>query len=53
MKKEKDLPKGWQCDCGVYNKFPLYVYAHWDTPLMFTCICGRGYEVLHGIAEEM
>jgi hypothetical protein len=54
MKKEKDLPKGFKCKCGAFHSFSLWVYAHWDMPLLYECLeCRRCYEVLHGIAEEM
>jgi hypothetical protein len=51
--KKLELPKGFNCDCGRFNAFSSYVYAHWDMDLTFTCECGREYCVYLGKAEEM
>ena len=51
---KKELFAGFTCPrCGEFNKYPSYVYAHWDTPLTFTCECGTVYEIIEGIAEEV
>lgn len=49
---EKDLPKGFTCFCGVFYKYPAYVYAHWKDELVFTCPdCHNKYLIIEGIAE--
>ena len=51
--KVKPLPKGFKCGCKQEHRFPLYVYAHWDEELKFTCDkCQRVYLIYHGRAEE-
>lgn len=47
----KDLPKGFDCVCGVSNKYPPYVFAHWTDSLDFTCQCGRKYTIKQGRAR--
>ena len=38
---------GFTCECGVYEKFPPYVYAHERVLLEFTCEkCGAKYEIV-------
>lgn len=32
------LPRGFKCQgCGRKERFPAYVYAHWDIGLLWTC----------------
>jgi transcription elongation factor Elf1 len=46
------LPKGFTCRCGRYEEFSVYVYAHWNEELKFTCEkCGRVYAVYAGQAR--
>lgn len=46
------LPKGFTCVCGEYHKFPVYVFAHWQERLIYTCKkCGACYGVLGGRAR--
>lgn len=47
-----ELAKGFTCACGKYEKYPPYVYAHWTTVLVFTCECGRKYQLHGGKAKE-
>ena len=48
------VPRGVTCVCGRFEKFSGYVYAHWTTPLIYTCgTCERKYSVLAGeVARE-
>ena len=49
-----ELTAGLKCECGHFEKFPMYVYAHWGIPLTFTCSeCGARYEVLRGACERI
>lgn len=51
--RPKPPPKGVTCKCGKFEKFPAYVYAHWDIPLNYTCpACGQRYVILNGCAEK-
>jgi hypothetical protein len=50
--EKTELPKGFTCECGTFNRFPPYVYAHWDIILVFTCECKRKYIIRRGIALE-
>jgi hypothetical protein len=52
-KKKKPLPKGFTCRCGVFNEYPVYLFAHWDEELVFTCDCKRAYVILQGEAQEV
>jgi len=53
-KKEVELTKGFKCKCGRFEKFPTYIYAHWNDVLTFECPdCKRQYQVLTGIVEEL
>ena len=50
--KKKTLAKGFTCKCGKYHAFSVYVYAHWQETLIYTCPkCGERYEVCEGIAS--
>ena len=48
---EKDIPKGYTCECGKFHKYPMYVYAHWRDVLVHACDCGRKYNIVCGSAE--
>lgn len=51
-KENKKVKKGFTCKCGRYEEFGLYVAAHWDEQLIFTCPdCEKRYKVLRGIAK--
>lgn len=56
MTKRK-LPEGVTCEaCGKFDKYPSYVYAHWNTPLVYTCHtegCGKKYVIIGGTATPM
>lgn len=46
------LADGFTCKCGEKHKYPAYVYAHWETRLVFTCPkCQRKYTVRQGKAR--
>jgi hypothetical protein len=50
-KEKKSLDKkGFACECGSFNEFPPWVYAHWVTFITHTCGCGRQYEICEGVA---
>lgn len=45
----KELPKGYRCQCGHFNEFVAYVYAHWTDELIHTCKgCENKNTVLEG-----
>lgn len=49
-----ELTAGLKCECGHFEKFPAYVYAHWDLPLNFRCPkCDAWYELLRGGATRI
>ena len=42
------MSKGFTCLCGKYHAYSMYVFAHSDVELVFTCdVCGRKYTVLN------
>jgi len=44
--------KGVHCECGKFEPFTAYVYAHWRDQLTFTCsTCGRKYNIVCGTTE--
>lgn len=42
--------KGFKCECGKWNAFDAYVYAHWRTRLVHQCKCTRKHSVIEGVA---
>jgi hypothetical protein len=38
---ERDLSKGYVCECGKYNQFSVWVHAHLHVEIRHTCECGR------------
>ena len=52
-KETSDYTKGYTCECGLLNRYPFYVFAHWEDLLTHTCECGREYEIRHGHAKLM
>jgi hypothetical protein len=49
-RNEKSRCKGYTCECGIFNRYPAYVYAHWTAKLTHTCDCGRKYTIRNGKA---
>lgn len=49
MSKSEKLAKDFTCECGIVNKFDMYVYAHWTLELTHTCACGRKHLIQRGI----
>lgn len=50
-KLASDRPKTIQCPCGVEETLSLYVYAHWNEVLHYTCPkCSRKAKILSGRA---
>lgn len=46
MKKSKGK-EGVTCECGRFEPFSVYAYAHKNVPLVFTCKkCGKQYDVI-------
>lgn len=45
-----NLVKGFKCECENFCGFSLWVYAHWDIALKYTCYCGRKYFIRRGEA---
>jgi hypothetical protein len=50
MDKEDAYAKGYRCECGKYNEYPVYVFAHWSEILTHTCECKNQYNIRHGLA---
>ncbi len=50
--KGDSMKKGFTCNCGKFNAFTGYVFAHWNELLVFTCSCGTEYNVFSGVAYE-
>lgn len=49
-----DEPKGVTCKCGEFTPFSMWVYAHWQERLTFTCPgCGAGYSPYAGVAKPV
>ena len=47
---ERPLPKGWVCECGKFNQFPLWVFAHWNEEISGKCEkCDRKELFLQGV----
>jgi len=51
--KVSEPSKGYNCKtCGAFNKFALYVYAHWRDILDTKCErCGQGHSIVCGMAQ--
>ena len=50
---KQSLPEGFTCDCGREEKYPSYVYAHWDIELICACEdCGQKWSIFRGIARK-
>lgn len=48
------LRKGFTCDCGEKVRYPGYVYAHWDIPLIYTCEkCGQQWAIIKGANKRL
>ena len=44
-----DKPEGVKCACGEFTPFHVWVYAHWNQRIEFTCPkCKAKYSVLRG-----
>jgi hypothetical protein len=50
-KAKEELASGFTCECGVYHKYPAYVYAHWREELVHSCDCGRKHNICVGYAQ--
>lgn len=52
---KKDEPKGHTCECcGLFHKWPTYVYAHWDVELTHKCgKCGQIVGIENGVTEVL
>jgi len=51
MPKDKNLPKGFKCECGEDHPFDGYVYAHYRMVLAHTCdSCGAKHNICMGRA---
>lgn len=49
--ERKQLERGFTCKCGVWEKFPAYVFAHYREDLTFTCPqCQRQWSIRDGVA---
>lgn len=46
-----NIAKGFICVCGKEHNYPVYVFAHYDVELTFTCPgCNKEYDILSGVA---
>lgn len=53
MIHESKDKKGFICTCGKPVEYPMYVFAHWDETLDFTCDrCGAKWAILRGTAKS-
>lgn len=50
--KKKNEHDGYTCKCGIYHKYPAYVYAHSDVELVHSCECGRK-NIIFGFVVEI
>ena len=51
---KKVIPKGFNCStCARYEAFPMYVYAHGEDPITFTCDCGAKHSIIMGHAMQI
>jgi hypothetical protein len=41
MGESHDLNRGYVCECGKYNPFTAWVYAHLHIQIRHACECGR------------
>lgn len=47
------LPVGYICrHCQAENRYPAYVFAHWNTMLQHTCQCGELTDICMGRAVQ-
>lgn len=44
---------GYRCECGEEHEFPDYVYAHLETGIYHTCICGRKHRIIGKRVEQL
>lgn len=53
----KPRPEGVTCEqCGHFEPFCAWVYAHWDMPLIYACKtegCNARYETIAGIITRL
>jgi len=48
------MTKSFTCHaCGKEERFGVYVAAHWNEPLTFTCDCGAKSLILRGTAKPI
>lgn len=48
---DNKIPNGFICNCGLNINYPLYVYAHWNNEIFFTCPeCKRIYQINRGVS---
>jgi len=46
--------KGYKCECGKFNEFHAWVYAHWNELITHHCECGRKNYLCEGdVARTM
>lgn len=49
MAEDQNEKRGVTCSCGHYEPFSVYVHAHWDERLTYTCDkCQAVYNVRAG-----
>lgn len=46
------LAKGFRCECGAWEEYPAWLFAHWDDRVNHTCdVCGRKHVLFRGEAR--
>ena len=41
--------KGVTCSCGKFTAFSMWVYAHWNIEIAFTCECKKKFNLRGGV----
>lgn len=50
--KQIEGEHGYTCECGKFNKFTAWVYAHMHVRILHECECGRKNTLLAGVVVE-
>lgn len=48
-KEAKVSRKGITCSCGKFTAFSMWVFAHWNIEISFTCECKKKFNLVSGI----
>lgn len=47
-KEAKVSRKGITCSCGKFTAFSMWVFAHWNIEISFTCECKKKFNLVSG-----